>query len=145
MSEANTSYLLQTPSGVDAKLFCASLPAFFSRTQSEFGLACVNEVSASKQANKQASSTARPRLTLRRPVVSHSRNESATFSFTNSCPSPTSGALRGTLLSGQRTASTSFMPTWVSPYPCRHFSFRETHKSRLAQYILSTTAVLVSH
>lgn len=64
MFEADTTYLWQTPDGVGAKVFCASAPASLSRTQSEFGLACVNEVSASKQ------STARLQLTLQRPVDS---------------------------------------------------------------------------
>ena len=72
MIEVDTTYSWQMPCGVDAGDFCASVPGYLSRTQSEFGLACVNEVSASKQAD-----TARLRLTLRRPVVSHSRHESA--------------------------------------------------------------------
>ena len=140
MIEANTTYLWQTPSGVDAKVLCASVSASLFRTQSEFGLVCANEMSTSKQAN-----TARLQLTPRRPVVSHNRQESATFPLTSSFPTPASGALRRALISGQRTASITFMPTWVSPYPCRLFSFRETHKSRFPQHILSTTAVLVSH
>ena len=119
MMEANTTHLWQMPNGIDAKVLCASVPASLSRTQSEFSLACANEMSASKQ----ASGTVRLRLTLRRPVVLHSRHESAAFSLTNSFPSPASGAQHRTLISGQRTASTSFMPTWVSPYPCRLFSF----------------------
>ena len=118
MIEANTTHLWQMQSSVDAQILCASVPASPFRTQSEFGLAWANEMSASKQAN-----AARLRLTLRRPVVSHSRQESATFPLTNSFPSPASGVLRRALISGQRAASTTFTPTWVSPYPCRLFSF----------------------
>ncbi len=118
MIEVDTTYSWQLPRGIDARVLCASVPASHFRTQSEFGLACVNEVSASKQAD-----TARPQLTLRRPVILRSRQESATFPLTNSFPSPASGALRRALISGLRTASTTFMPTWVSPYPCRLFSF----------------------
>lgn len=120
MFEATTTYLWQTRSSVDARILCASTPVSLSRTQPEFGLAWVNEVSTSKQAD-----TARLQLTLRRPVVSQSRQESATFPLTNSFPSPASGAHRRVLISGQRTASTTFMPTWVSPYPCRFFSYPE--------------------
>lgn len=75
MIEANTTYLWQTQSSVDARILCASAPVAPSpRPQSEFGLACVNE--------EQASSTARLRLTPRRPVVSYSRHKSATHSLT---------------------------------------------------------------
>ena len=100
MIEVNTSYFWQTQNGVDARGLCASVPASLSRTQSEFGLAWANEMSTSKQ----ASSTARLQLTLRRPVVSRSRNELATSPLTNSFPSPASGALRRTLISGLRIA-----------------------------------------
>ena len=72
MIEVDTTYSWQMPCGVDAGDFCASVPGYLSRTQSEFGLACVNEVSASKQAN-----TARLQLTLRRPVISRSRHKPA--------------------------------------------------------------------
>ena len=118
MIEVDTTYSWQMPCGVDAGDFCASVPASLSRTQSEFGLACVNEVSASKQAD-----TARLQLTLRRPVVSRNRQESATFPLTNSFPSPASGTLHRALISGLRTVNSTFMPTWVSPYPCRLFLF----------------------
>ena len=110
MIEVDTTYSWQMPCGVDAGDFCASVPGYLSRTQSEFGLACVNEVSASKQAD-----TARLRLTFRRNVVLHSRHESAALSLT---PSLSSGALHRTLISGQGTASISFTSTWVAPYPC---------------------------
>ena len=49
MIEANTTYLWQTPRGVDAKVLCASIPASLFRAQSEFDLSCANEMSASKQ------------------------------------------------------------------------------------------------
>ena len=76
MFESTTTYLWQTRSSVDARILCASTPVSLSRTQPEFGLAWVNEVSTSKQAD-----TARPQLTLRRPVVLRSRHESANFTL----------------------------------------------------------------
>ena len=72
MYEATTTYSWQMPYGIDAKVSCASVPVTLLRTQSVFGLAWANEMSTSKQAD-----TARLQLTLRRPVVSHSRHESA--------------------------------------------------------------------
>jgi len=59
MIKKNAIYLWQMPCSIDAQEFCASVPASLSRTQSEFGLACANEMSASKQnsppsANAQA-------------------------------------------------------------------------------------------
>lgn len=116
MIEANTRYLLQTSVNADAPVPCASAPVSLFRTQSESGLACVNEVSASKQYSP-------PQLTLRRPVVSHNRHGVAAYTLTNSFSSPASGALRRALISGLRKASTHIMPTWASPYPCRLFSF----------------------
>lgn len=83
MIEVNTTYSWQIPHGVDAGVLCASIPATLSRTQSEFGLAWANEMSTSKQASKQANA-ARLRLTLRRPVVSHSRQESADLTLNHS-------------------------------------------------------------
>lgn len=119
MIEVDTTYFWQTLRSVDAKALCSSIPASLSRTQSESVLAWANDMSASKQAD-----TARLRLTtLRWPVVSHNRQESAAFPLTYSFSSPASGALRLALISGQRAGSTTFMPTWVSPYPCRFFSF----------------------
>lgn len=47
--EANTTYLWRTLNGVEAKMSCASVPASLFRTQSESGLACVNQVSPDKQ------------------------------------------------------------------------------------------------
>ena len=120
MFEATATYLWQTRYGVDARILCASVPVSLSRTLSEFSLACVNKVSTSKQQN-----TGRLRLTLRRPVVSHSRQESAVFPLIKGFPSPASGALRRVLISGLQTASTTSMPTWVSPYPCRLFLYQE--------------------
>lgn len=116
MIEVDTTYLWQMSRGVDAKGLCASIPASLSQTQSEFGSACANEMRASKQAD-----TARLRLTLRRPVVSQQARVSSFFPLTNCFPSPASGALRRALISGQRTASTTFLPTWVSPSSCRLF------------------------
>ena len=55
MFEDNTTDFWQMPNSIDAKVLCASIPFVPFRTQSEFGLACANEVSASKQASKQAS------------------------------------------------------------------------------------------
>ena len=77
MIEVDTTYLWQTPGGVDAKRFCASVPVSLFPTQTEFSLAWANEMSASKQASR----TARLQLTLRQPVVSHSRHQSASFSL----------------------------------------------------------------
>jgi len=82
MIEANTTHLWQMQSSVDAQILCASVPASPFRTQSEFGLAWANEMSARKQDSKTASKTARLRLTLRRPVVSHSRHKSADLALT---------------------------------------------------------------
>ena len=76
MYEAATTYLWQTQHSIDARWLCASAPASLFRTQSVFGLACVNEMSATKQAD-----TARLQLTLRRPVVLRSRHESADFTL----------------------------------------------------------------
>ena len=75
MIEANTTHLWQMPNGVDVKVLCASVPASFSKNQFEFGPAWAN-----KNERKQAD-TARLRLTLRRPVVSHSRHKSADLSL----------------------------------------------------------------
>ena len=78
MNEASMAYLRQTPSGIDAKvLYASALVAPLPQTQFEFDLACVHKMSTSKQ----ASITARLRLTLRRPVVSHSRHKSADLSL----------------------------------------------------------------
>ena len=48
MIEANTSYLWQTSSCVNAKVLCASVPASLSRTQSEFDLAWTDKMRSSK-------------------------------------------------------------------------------------------------
>ena len=48
MIEVDTTYSWQMPRGIDAKELCASVPAPLFRTQSEFGLAWANEISASK-------------------------------------------------------------------------------------------------
>ena len=79
MIEVNTTCSWQMPRGIDSRGLRTSVPASPSRTQSEFGPAWTNKMSASKQAN-----TARLRLTLRRPVVSRCRQESAAYPLTNS-------------------------------------------------------------
>jgi len=117
MVEVDTTHLWQMQYSIDARGLCASAPASLFRTQSEFGLAWAKEMSARKQAD-----TARLQLTLRRPVVSHNGRGAATYTLTNSFPSPASGALRGAMISGLQKVSTHIMPAWVSPYPCRFFS-----------------------
>ena len=52
MIEVDTTYSWQLPRGIDAGVLCASVPASHFRTQSEFGLAWANEMSASKQASR---------------------------------------------------------------------------------------------
>lgn len=58
MIEVDTTYSWQLPRGIDAGVLCASVPASHFRTQSEFGLAWANEMSASKQAVQPASADA---------------------------------------------------------------------------------------
>jgi hypothetical protein len=48
MIEANMKCLWQKLGGIDTWILRASAPASFFRTQFNFGLACMNEVSASK-------------------------------------------------------------------------------------------------
>jgi len=80
MIEVSMICLWQTLNGVNAMPLCASdQVSSFPQTQSEFGLAWANEMRASKQVN-----TARPRLTLRRPVVSRDRHNSTDLPLNHS-------------------------------------------------------------
>ena len=123
MIEASMTYLWQTPNDVDTKVLCASTPASFFRTQSDFVLAWANEV----KANKQASSTARLRLTLRRPVVSHNGHKSAGFSLNHNLSGSCIGTRFSSLdASSAKTVFNHYADTGISTPVSAFFISRNT-------------------
>ena len=80
MNEANTTYRWQMPYCIAAKTLRASYPVPLFRTQSKFGLAWANEVSASKQASKQPSADDQAdRCFTRQAQACRSHSEPTTF------------------------------------------------------------------
>ena len=122
MVEVDTTYPWQTQLSVDARVLWTSAPTSHFRTQSEFDLACVSKVCASRR------NAARCQLTLLRPVVLLRRHLSADITKSTAFSLPSSGMFHRALISGQWKASKHIMPTWVSPYLCRFFVF-EKHLS----------------
>ena len=86
MIEANTTHRWQMPGGIDASFLRTSNPASLFRSQSELGRSRGNETNAHKQAD-----TVRLQLTLRRPVVLHSRHESADLTLNQNLSGPRIG------------------------------------------------------
>ena len=140
MIEVDTTYSWQMPHGVDAGGLCASVPAPLFRTQSEFGLAWANEMSASKQASRYSPPSADAQaaccFTQQARVSNFSLNQQLSLSCIRSVSS------RPDFRSADNF--NHIHADMGISVPVSAFSFRETHKSRLAQHILSTTAVLVS-
>ena len=122
MIEVDTTYSWQMPCSIDAQEFCASVPASLFRTQSEFDLAWVNIVSASKQ-NSPPSADAQAAccFTQQKRVSSFPLKQQLSLS-----------GIRSTLSRPDFWPVESFnyiQPTWVSPYPCRPFFTSEKHFS----------------
>ena len=105
MIEVDTTYLWQTPSGVDAEVPCVSAPVFpLPRPQFVLALANMGGLLFRAHARTRTCHKARFPLTPGRFSVSPGRHESAAFPVTGSFPAPASGAPHRAPISGLRTA-----------------------------------------